>query len=298
MTTQLNAMLVYPPPLDGLRVGISGAVPERSLWGEVGDLDRLILTFVAQLSALIVRYGGKVVHGSQPLLAPVVAEQARRQSREGTPSLMLFASQVFGPIPEVTLRAASMAHADVVLTAQVGKGGSSDPETRNNSLTAMRLAMTQNIDVLVAVGGKLHADTGFNPGVLEELAHARWHSVPCFVVGAFSGAAGSLEHPILEELSTGNLLGTETVPAISMATWTDTMDAYTGKLLVHLARHRSQFVRRRPVEYEYGSSTFQFSSGVMTVDPKTVGVWSARFAKLMQSIEKRDINQTRMLLRP
>src|SRR5258708_35083241 len=95
-------------PLDGLRICISGAVPERQYWGEIPDLDRLILTFVSEFSAFVVRYGGQLVHGSQPVLTPVVAEQARRQVREGTRDtvpLKLFASQLFGQVPELTCRA-------------------------------------------------------------------------------------------------------------------------------------------------------------------------------------------------
>src|SRR5687768_10358640 len=109
-------------PLEGLRVCISGAVPERRFCGQALDLDRLILTFVSQLSALVIRYGGNVVHGSQPSLTPVV-----------------------GQIPEVTRRAASMAQAEVVVTEQIGNGDARDPKTRNQSLTAMRLAMTQQV---------------------------------------------------------------------------------------------------------------------------------------------------------
>jgi hypothetical protein len=295
-------------PLEGLRVGISGAVPERQYWGSVTDLDRLILTFVAQLSALVIRYGGGVVHGSQPLLAPVVAEQARRQSQEGTTSLKLFASQLFGDLPDVVRRAAAVAHAEVVLTRQVGKGDFRDRETRNNSLTAMRLAMTQEVDVLVAIGGKLHVGTGFNPGVLEELADARWHGAPCFIVGAFGGAAGQLDQPILEELSAGNLLNADTVPMADMATWTDTMDEYVGKLLAHLARNREHFRKRRQIQYI--PSAFQISiqaddtaekaSGpparVLSVDPAVVGTWSSRFASLKSAIEQKDIDQARKLL--
>jgi len=295
-------------PLEGLRVGISGAVPEREYWGGVPDLDRLILTFVAQLSALVVRFGGAVVHGSQPLLAPVVAEQARRQTREGRKSLKLFASQLFGDLPEVTRRAARLADADVVLTRQVGRGDSRDRQTRNDSLTAMRLAMTQQIDVLVAVGGKLHVETGFNPGVLEELAHARWHDVPCFAVAAFGGAAGKLEQPILEEVSAGNLLGTDTtLSVVDLATWSDTMDEYVGKMLAHLARHKERFSKIGPqkfgpqiltslIQRDDVSKTSSVGFSLADVNPKAVGAWSARFARLMRAVDRKDIDGARKLL--
>jgi hypothetical protein len=214
---------------------------------------------------------------------------------------------LFGDLPEVTWRAARMAQAEVVLTRQVGKGDYRHPETRNNSLTAMRLAMIQDIDVLVAVGGKLHIDTGYNPGVMEELALARWHRVPCFIVGAFSGAAGQLKHPILEELSTGNLLEADAMPILDIATWSDSMDEYVGKLLAHLARYKEQFSKARQIGYR--PSFFKFSvqsddivetsSGrarVLNVDPEVVSAWSARFAYLMRAVEQKDIEEARKVL--
>src|SRR5258708_21060565 len=172
----------------------------------------------------------------------------------------------------------------------------------------MRLAMTQDIDVLVAVGGKPHPDTGINPGVLEELAHARWHSAPCFVVGAFSGAAGHLDHSILEELCAGNLLGTSAVGMVDLATWTDMMDEYVGKLLAHLARHKEQFSKPRQIEDSPSSVKFSIQSDdtvettsavvrVVNVDPLVPAAWSARFVGLMDAFERKDTNQARKLLR-
>lgn len=145
-----------------------------------------------------------MIRQRQPVGIGAIRGQARRQGREGKVPLRLFASQLFGRIPEATLSAARVARADVVLTTTIGSGGATDPETFNRSLTAMRLAMMREADVVVAIGGKLHSGTGFNPGVLEELAQARWHNQPCFVIGAFGGAVAQLELPVLEELSVGN----------------------------------------------------------------------------------------------
>ena len=41
---------------------------------------------------------------------------------------------------------------------------------------------------------------------------------------------------------------------------------------------------------------FKAGAGVMTVDPKTVDAWSARFTELMQSVKKRDTEHARKLL--
>jgi hypothetical protein len=301
-------------PFDGLRICISGAVPEREYWGDIPDLDRLILTFVSELTGLVVSYGGQIVHGSQPVLTPVVAEQARRQVRKGTKGtvpLTLFASQLFGQVPEVTLRAAHMAQADVVLTSQIGKGNAEDPDTVNQSLTAMRLAMMQQVDVVVAIGGKLHFDTGFNPGVLEELAQARWHEVPCFVIGAFSGAVARLEHPVLEELSAGSQFD-DKLSMLELATSTDVMDEYVGKLLAHLAHHADDWRKSQPVVHPPGTFRIAAKSvlpglelmppggaevmSVVEVNPMVASTWQSRFAELRHRIEQRDTAGARELL--
>lgn len=287
------------PPLAGLRIGISGAIPEREHWGGVGDLDRLILTFVAQLSALVVRYGGHLVHGSQPLLTPVVAEQVRLQSHTRNGALTLVASQLFGPIPDVTQTAAEATQALILMTAKQGEGGVQDTPTRNKSLTAMRLALMPEIDVLVAIGGKLHTETKFNPGVLEELAMARWHGLPAFVIGAFGGVAGELEQTIVEELSRSNLLEDG---GQSMAQWHENMDRYVGKLLAHLIRHQEEFTARQRREV-HEVSPFRLVEEpkdrvrVVEVEPRVVDAWQFRFAGLFESLEHNDVARAQGLLR-
>ncbi len=172
----------------------------------------------------------------------------------------------------------------------------------------MRLALIQDIDVLIAIGGKLHSDTGFNPGVLEELAEARWHGVPSFIIGAFGGATGRLEHQVIAELSGHNLLGTEPGVTVDLATWTDRMDEYVGKLIAHLARHRQQFSRRKS-KIQFSHGLFQFVmddaltkkhlniSGVMNVDTTLVDKCSAQFADLKKAIEGKDGTRVIELLR-
>jgi SLOG cluster2 len=298
---------VSESPLGGLRVGIAGAVPERQYWGNVPDLDRVILNFVAQLSALVIRYGGKIVHGSQPSLTPVVAEQARLHSPQGISCLTLFASQLFGQLPEVVSRACRTAAAAVVLTRKVGDGDFRDAKTRNNSLTAMRITLTSDVDVVVAVGGKLHLEEGFNPGVFEELVQARWHGAPCFIVGAFGGAAGRFDLPIVEKLSSGNLLEGEDAPREQLATWTDGMDEYVGELLAHLVRHRDYFLQTRWTKRglsvsssiraeEVVDNPFGRPTKVVTVDLQVVESLSSRFTELLQAVAQKDWSQTDRLL--
>jgi hypothetical protein len=294
---------LFPLALNGLRVGISGAIPERKFWGDVEDLDRLILTFVSQLSALVVRYGGRVVHGCQPLLTPVVAEQCHVRGAAGEGSLTLVASQLFGEIPEVARRAADAVSGSMIITRKQGEGTVRDAETRNKSLTAMRLVLTREIDVLVAIGGKLHVETGFNPGVFEELAMARWHGVPAFVVGAFGGVAGELESTLVQELSRGNLMDEGEDGPREMARWHESMDEYVGKLLAHFVRHQGRFQWRRLKVARFGmmeeEEVFRSGAGshrVVRVDPEMVDAWSSRFGELRGAAERRDIARARGML--
>jgi hypothetical protein len=118
--------------------------------------------------------------------------------------------------------------------------------------TWILLATMQQADVVVAIGGKLHFDTGFNPGVLEELAQARWHEVSCFVIGAFSGAVARLEQPVLEELSAASQFEDKLL-MLELATSTDIMDEYVGKLLAHLARHADHWRKIQPVKHPPGA---------------------------------------------
>jgi hypothetical protein len=303
-------------PLTGLRVGISGAVPEREHWGNVRDLDRLILSFVSQLSMLVIKYGGQVVHASQPLLAPVVAEAARRRGDRENTSLLLVGSRLWGERPEVTFRAARIAHAKVLLTPKVGAGDPGDPDTRNDSLTAMRIVVSREIDVLIAVGGNLYSKRGFNPRVLEELTQARWHEVPCFVVGGLAGVAGGLEREVIEAFSAGTLMDSARNP---LAAWSENMDEHVGQILLHLAEHRETFLKPQNASFsgigqktrlhepilfddeqarEVGALPETGAAKVVNVDPGLIRASTRRFAEFRSILDKGDLRGIREYLQP
>jgi hypothetical protein len=292
-------------PLSGFRVGISGAVPERELWGSAVDLDRQILVFVSRLAGFVMEYGGTIVHGSHPALTPAIAEQAwdERQDRgaDGPNPLTLVGSQLFGNVPEITERAARRAGADVILTPQLGPGDATDARTRNASLTGMRMVMAGQVDVQVAIGGKLHRDTGFNPGVLEELAIMRWNGVRCFVVASFGGIAGELEATTLHHFSDGNLLAEDEVA--QMATWSRSEGEYVGSLLAHFARHRDAFVAHsdaspaRRIRFRPGPQLpGLMPTRVAEIDPMLVEATGKGFAELKTAISKGDNGRVSELL--
>src|SRR3954453_9082379 len=65
--------------LEHYEVGLSGAVPDRKDWSEPA-MDRGILEFVALFSGLILKYGGRIVHGSHPTFTPIILRQARQHA--------------------------------------------------------------------------------------------------------------------------------------------------------------------------------------------------------------------------
>jgi hypothetical protein len=296
----MNAPAAGPSlPLAGLRVGISGAVPEREFWGPAVDLDRQILGFVSRLSGFVVEYGGTIVHGSQPALAPVIAEQAwdqhgRSKGEATRPNpLILVGSQLWGEFPEITARAARRAGAEVVLTPKLGGGDAKDLPTRNASLTGMRVVLAGQVDVQVSIGGKLHHDTGFNPGVLEELAIMRWHGTRCFVVACFGGMAGKLEATMLRWFSDGNRLSAGEVEKI--ATWRQAEDDPVGLLLAHFARHRGAFLAKKEaaraaqVRFHQGPQLPGLAPArIAEIDLGLVEHAGKRFAELKQAVDKTD----------
>jgi hypothetical protein len=297
-------------PLAGLRVGISGAVPEREFWGSTEDLDCRILSAVSRLSGFVMEYGGTIVHGSQPALAPVIAEQARdvgdveerSAGKAAVPNpLLLVGSQLWGYLPQVTERAAQRAGAAVVLTPKLGAGDATDPPTRNASLTGMRLVMARQVDVQVAIGGKLHRKTGFHPGILEELAIMRWHGIPCFVVACFGGAAGNLESTMLHRFSDGNRLSEGEVGKI--AAWSEAEDEPVGILLAHFARHRDAFLARgevapvRQVRFHPAQLPGLPPARIAEIDPALVEDAGKRFADLKQAVDRADSARAGELLK-
>lgn len=287
-----------PASLRGLRIGISGAVPEREHWGTVTDLDQVILRFVSQLSALIIKYGGEVVHGSHPSFTPVVMSQARAFSRGRAErrAVTLITSKLWDEYGEIVTRASGVAN--VILTPRVGGGDSADQQTRNDSLTALRLTLAGCVDVLVAIGGKLHRDTGYNPGVLEELAIARWRGVPCFVVASYRGLAGTLESEVIRRFSGEN--GMDEATSDAMASWGDDVEKFVGKLVEHLIESRDRLVRPQEVPSKVRSRTvgagFNDSVVEAMVDLDLVLKSAGRFAELREALKTKDVVRVAGLL--
>lgn len=182
-TTRINVSLTQ------YEIGLSGAVAERADWSEEA-MDRAILEFVALFSGIVFKYGGRIVHGSHPTFAPVILRQARLHAgeRERKP-VTLIMSELWAKDLPAEFRESVSDVAEFRVTKQIGEGGPENVDTRNQSLTEMRKLLIDSQNVMVAVGGKMHAEDGIVPGVFEEMQLAAAKQIPRFLIGGMGGYA-------------------------------------------------------------------------------------------------------------
>lgn len=178
--------------LEGLEIGLSGAIPEREKWTERA-MDRGILEFVALFSGLVFKYGGRVVHGSHPSFTPIILRQARLHSTRTdiAPVTLVMSDLWYRDYPADEIEAMTDV-AEIVVTKKIGDGTEADARTRNDSLTAMRKVLISAQNMMVAVGGKMHEQDGANPGVAEEMALAEEHKIPRYLIGGLGGYSQTL----------------------------------------------------------------------------------------------------------
>lgn len=170
-------------------VGLTGAIPGREHWSEPA-MDRAILEFVALLSGLVFKYGGRIVHGSHPTFIPVILRQARLHAgkRSKKPVTLIMSELWAKDVPNDFVDGISDV-AEFIVTKRVGEGGPENVETRNRSLTELRHTLIARQNVMVAVGGKLHETDGMTPGVREEMELAAQRQIPRFLVAGMGGYA-------------------------------------------------------------------------------------------------------------
>jgi hypothetical protein len=178
--------------LRGLDLAISGAIPDRDDWIEPIQ-DRAILEFVSILSGLVIKYGGRIIHGAHPTFTPVILQQTHLQpAGADEKAVVIFMSELWSHDLSPSERARLEASADLKIVPQPLLGDRGNPDVRNVALTSMRKEMLKHTNALVAVGGKLHRKDGFVPGVVEELHLAQKRGMACFLVGGFGGMASEL----------------------------------------------------------------------------------------------------------
>lgn len=192
----------------GLEVGISGAIPERSNWSEPA-MDRGILEFVSLFSGLVFKYGGRIIHGSHPSFTPIILRQARQHAAnfDKPPVTLVMSDLWFSDYEDEDIQSLTDV-AELIITKKIGNGDISDPTTRNHSLTAMRQVLISSQNLMITVGGKMHGRDGFNPGIAEEMHLAEMRSIPRYLVGGLGGYAKELAKE-LTPTSLNNFLSRE-----------------------------------------------------------------------------------------
>lgn len=168
-------------------IGISGAVPDRADWSEPA-MDRAVLEFVSLFSAIVFKYGGRIVHGCHPTFTPVILHQARLHGsgRKQKPVTLIMSSLWTKMTPSDFAEGVSDI-AELYVTKQIGEGGPENNDARNRSLTLMRQTLIDYQNVMVAVGGKMHNKDGKKPGVGEEMDLAALKNIPRFLIAGLGG---------------------------------------------------------------------------------------------------------------
>lgn len=202
-------------------IGLSGAVAERAGWSEEA-MDRAILEFVALFSGIVFKYGGRIVHGSHPTFTPIILRQARLHAgeRERKPVTLIMSELWAKDLPAEFHEGVSDV-AEFLVTKQIGEGGPDNVDTRNQSLTEMRQSLIDSQNVMVAVGGKMHAGDGIIPGVFEEMQLAAVKQIPRYLIGGMGGYAAKHARDVvpsslnngLEDEENALLFGTSDVSA-------------------------------------------------------------------------------------
>lgn len=223
--TRLNISLRH------YEIGLSGAIPNRADWSEPA-MDRGILEFVSLFTGIVLKYGGRIVHGCHPTFTPVILRQARLQAagRQRRP-VTLVMSELWADTYAKEDIDSMTDIAELLVTTKVGEKGVEDSDTRNRSLTAMRSVLISAQNVTVAVGGMMHSGDGIVPGVAEEVAMAQDKGLPRFLVGGLGGLTRKLADSV-EPSKLGNLLSDEVNQTLFR---TDNVAACVNVLFEHLA---------------------------------------------------------------
>lgn len=178
--------------LMGFRVGLAGAIPERKYW-QNRPLDIEILSFVRDFSAIVMNYGGTIVHGMHPTFTPILLNLAAKFKRnENQVPLILIGSKLWlKHLPRERKKYISE-FSKLVEVEQVGQGEPDDINVRNESLTKMRKELVALMNIFVGIGGKYHKNSEITPGVYEEYDYAKQRNLPCFLVPALGGMTADL----------------------------------------------------------------------------------------------------------
>ena len=185
-------------------------------------MDRGILEFVSLVSGLVIKHGGRIVHGCHPTFTSIILRQARLHAaaRARKPVTLVMSELWARDLSDEEIESMTDV-AEFLVVKQIGLKGPEDVQTRNQSLSAMRRVLVGAQNVMIAVGGKMHVADGKTPGVWEEMQLAQKRKIPRFLVGGLGGFAQTLAskltpHELENELSheaNATLFGTSDIAA-------------------------------------------------------------------------------------
>lgn len=167
-------------PLSGIRVHISGSVPEDASEQQAGT----IRTFAGHLAQHVLREGGTVIHGSHPTLVQSLLSAAEKFVDAGgaKDALTLVRAQKYATTKEQLSEIEQQRKYAAVHVIP------SLPGNANETLVPMREWMADRCDVVVSVGGKWYKVDKSRAGVPAELEEALIRGKPAFVAAGFGGA--------------------------------------------------------------------------------------------------------------
>ena len=217
--------------LEQFEIGISGGIPNRADWSEPA-MDRGILEFVSLFTGIVLKYGGRIIHGCHPTFTPIILRQARLQAKDRLrkPLTLVMSELWIKEYSDQSIEGMTEV-AEFIVTKKIGDKDASDPETRNRSLSAMRRVLIDAQNITVAVGGLLHGGDGLVPGVSEELALAEKKGIPRFLVGGLGGLTKTLSAEIAPSQLNNSLPDNANLTLFA----TDDVAASVNVLFEHLA---------------------------------------------------------------
>jgi uncharacterized protein len=169
-------------PLNGIRIQLSGAMPEDATDSQRSAIEQ----FVARFVGAILREGGTLVHGSHPTFNNLLLKGAKpfvEAAGQPVETLVFVRSEKYAKTPEQEAEIAEQRKYGVVQLIPMAPGGS------NQTLVPMREWMADRCDVVVAIGGKWYEVDKLRAGVPLELETMLARGRPAFVLAAFGGAA-------------------------------------------------------------------------------------------------------------
>ena len=124
--------------LDAYEIGLSGAIPNRADWSEPA-MDRGILEFVALFTGIVLKYGGRIIHGCHPTFMPIILRQARLQAagRRRRPVTLIMSELWAQNLTDAEIDSMT----DIAEFLVTKRGGDKGPEETTASLQCERCSL-------------------------------------------------------------------------------------------------------------------------------------------------------------